>query len=431
MYLNDVVVGIDVASDSFVAAILAPDGSICFKPRKYEMSKIGFDSFIAVLKEKEKLYSSRPKIFLESTGIYHRQLFFHLIKEGFESHLINPLALNNITFESLRKVKNDAVDALKIAFACKQLNIKTCYVPDSKIQTLRSLVRTYYALADNKADLKIRLSNELHAVFPGLINVFSDITTLTPMKFLEFCPTPDAFMNTPKDEVISLFRTYSRKGATWANNKYDLIMDCAMTALKDSENMYTLGIAVHSYLILIQQIENQLNSLVSQVESLLNNNPAFNTLKEAVILMQSFPGVGFISAVALIAEIGDITRFSSPKQLVAYMGIDPNVNESGKFKGDRNRISKRGSRLGRRVLFTVAMASIRTTKNKQPVNSVLRNFYQEKCVSKKKKVALVAVMNKLVKYMFAVLRDNKPYEIREPETHKSLHAKFQLKKSVA
>ncbi|KLU38950.1 MAG: hypothetical protein AA931_11490 [Peptococcaceae bacterium 1109] len=105
--------------------------------------------------------------------------------------------------------------------------------------------------------------------------------------------------------------------------------------------------------------------------------------------------------------------------MVAFFGIDPSVNQSGKFTGDRNRISKRGTRFGRRVLFTVAMASIRTTRNGQPINPVLRDFYQNKCVNKKKKVALVAVMHKLLHYMFAVLRDGKPYHVRKPEHHQS------------
>ena len=131
------------------------------------------------------------------------------------------------------------------------------------------------------------------------------------------------------------------------------------------------------------------------------------------------PGIGFITAVTLIAEIGDFNLFKSAKALVAFFGIDPYINQSGKFNGDKNKISKRGTRFRRRVLFTAAMASIRTTRNGQPVNSVLRDYYQAKCVNKKNKVALVAVTNKMLQYIFAVLRDDKPYEVRKPECHQS------------
>lgn len=50
-------------------------------------------------------------------------------------------------------------------------------------------------------------------------------------------------------------------------------------------------------------------------------------------------------------------------------------------------------------------------------NPVLAEFYQRKCLFKPKKVALCAVMNKMVHIIFAVLRDQKPFELREPEEH--------------
>lgn len=70
--------------------------------------------------------------------------------------------------------------------------------------------------------------------------------------------------------------------------------------------------------------------------------------------------------------------------MVAFLGLEPSVNLSGDFNGARNKISKRGSRFGRRVLFTVAMAAIRTTRNRRPINAVLHDYYQKKCVNKKK-----------------------------------------------
>ena len=131
------------------------------------------------------------------------------------------------------------------------------------------------------------------------------------------------------------------------------------------------------------------------------------------------PGVGFMTAVTLVAEIGDFSMFKSPKAFVAFFGIDPSVNQSGKFTGDRNKISKRGTRFGRRVLFTVALSSIRTTRNGDAVNPILRDYYAKKCTDKKKKVALVAVMHKLLHYIFAVLRDEKSFEFRSPQDHQT------------
>ena len=54
---------------------------------------------------------------------------------------------------------------------------------------------------------------------------------------------------------------------------------------------------------------------------------------DRICLLQSLRGVGFLSAVVLIAEMGSFDLFPSPKKLYAYFGMDPGVNDSGKFHG--------------------------------------------------------------------------------------------------
>ncbi len=133
--------------------------------------------------------------------------------------------------------------------------------------------------------------------------------------------------------------------------------------------------------------------------------------------------MGFLSAVTILSEIGNFEQFPKPKHLVAFFGIDPAVNQSGKFKGDKMKMSKRGTKFGRRALYAVALACIRNNNNRNglPNNPILREYYIQKCKSKKKKVTLGAIMHKLLKYIFAVLRDQKPYQERTPEKHSQIH----------
>jgi transposase len=60
-------------------------------------------------------------------------------------------------------------------------------------------------------------------------------------------------------------------------------------------------------------------------------------------IVQSIPGIGEKIAATIISEIGEIDRFSHPKKLVAFAGVDPSVHSSGKFTATTNRITKRGS----------------------------------------------------------------------------------------
>lgn len=116
--------------------------------------------------------------------------------------------------------------------------------------------------------------------------------------------------------------------------------------------------------------------------------------------------------------MGDFKLFSSPKKLYAYFGLDPAVKQSGKLNGDKVHMSKRGSRLARRVLHMVALNNVKVDKGSgTPVNPVVYDYYTRKCSGKKKPVAMGAVMHKICNIIFAMLRDNKAFEIITPEEH--------------
>jgi hypothetical protein len=134
-------------------------------------------------------------------------------------------------------------------------------------------------------------------------------------------------------------------------------------------------------------------------------------------LIETFKGAGFLSAVSLMGEIGDFSAFSKPKQLFAYFGLDPAVKQSGKFEGTKVLMSKRGSAIARRVIHTLALQSISTSRTGDAKNPVLRDYYLKKCESKPKLVAMGAVSHKVCNIIFAILRDNKPFEIIKPEEH--------------
>ena len=122
-----------------------------------------------------------------------------------------------------------------------------------------------------------------------------------------------------------------------------------------------------------------------------------------------------------MCEIGDFSVFNSPKQLFAYFGLDPAVKQSGNYIGNKVKMSKRGSPLARRAIHTIAVVSIGKTKSGVPHNHVLLDYYQTKCKSKPKMVALGAVMHKVCNIVFAILRDNKPFSIISPKEHLELY----------
>ena len=142
-------------------------------------------------------------------------------------------------------------------------------------------------------------------------------------------------------------------------------------------------------------MNHSLDELEVQITAmLLEENQAIATI----------PSIGNIIGAIIISEIGDISRFDSASKLVAFAGLDVSVKQSGEFIGTQNNISIKGSPYLRR--------SIRPTANRATFGDpVFSDYYQSlRLRGKHHLTAVGAVARKLYNIIFAVLRDNKPYQ---------------------
>ena len=427
-YLNSLVVGIDIASEFSFASVLAPDGSQYKKAFKFFHTAVGFKYFLEQIKKAEEEFSTKPVFFMESTGMYHLTLFHFLKDNKFETFVINPLVTHCNKNKDIRKVKNDRNDALSIAKLGKFEDIKVSSDSDINIFTLKLLVRDYYKLIDTRSVFKKKLSSSLCISFSGYKDVFSNTCGLVSINILKKFPSPQAVISAPKQDIINILLN-SRKGLKWAEKKYSKLIESAKNAQIISLPSPMLSISITTSTSLYESIDVAAATLLKEIECFINSDAMPPSLCKNISLLMSIPGIGYITAITILAEIGGIDKFLTPKQLVAFFGVDPAVNESGKFKGDRVKMSKRGTRLGRRALYAVALASIRTKRNGEATNQVLLKYYKENLKGKKAKVALVAVMHKLIKYLFAVLRNQQEYQVRDPKLHQKMfleHKKMQV-----
>lgn len=425
-YFYSPTVGIDVSTDFSVVAILAPNGDIYKKPFKVKHDVDGFNHLLKEIKKVEKEFSMKTATFMESTGVYHLSLFHFLSQNNLEVLVINPLITNSNKNKDIRKVKNDKKDAINIAKLGKFENIKAYSSFDISIFTLKSLCRDYYKLVDTRSVYKKKLSADLRIIFPGYNAVFSDLSGITSINILKLYQTPESILDAPKDDIITLLGSSSRKNMDWCIKTYNKLIKAAENAKIIGIHSPSFSIKILGTIAIIESINEQIDILLAQINDLVEGEQLSDNFKHNIKLLESIPGVGFLTAVTLMVEIGDFNGFIKPKQLVAFFGLDPSVNESGKFKSDKEKMSKRGTRFGRRALYAVALASIRSKRNGQAMNKVLLDYYQDNLKGKKKKVALVAIMHKIVNYLFAVLRDQKPYEQRVPKLHQQMYLRDKL-----
>ncbi|WP_044398354.1 IS110 family transposase [Lacinutrix sp. Hel_I_90] len=121
-------------------------------------------------------------------------------------------------------------------------------------------------------------------------------------------------------------------------------------------------------------------------------------------LLTSIPGIGLKTALFLIVITDGFQKFENASQLCSYAGITPTIRESGSSVRGRSRISKVGNRKLRNLLFLCAF-------NACKCNKACRALY-ERIVNKgkSKKLALIAVANKLLKQAFAIAKSGRPYD---------------------
>jgi len=151
----------------------------------------------------------------------------------------------------------------------------------------------------------------------------------------------------------------------------------------------------------IRFLEKQTGDLNGRLKQLAKEHPETD---ENVKLLCSIPGVSDTTAHNLLAEIGDISRFSGVKQLVAFAGLAPAERQSGTSVRGKAMLNKRGSRRLRKSLYMPAVVA-------SMHNPDVKELYQRmKAAGKKPMVAMVACMRKLLHIAYGVLKNRTPYK---------------------
>ena len=153
----------------------------------------------------------------------------------------------------------------------------------------------------------------------------------------------------------------------------------------------------------LRQMNDDIAKIAEEMKRVINEDEDF---KRDFALLNTIPGVGPITAMTMLAEIGDLRRFERARQLTAYAGVTPSVVVSGTSVRRKTRMCKRGNERVRHALYLSAMATLNT---KHP--NTLSVVHQRLCEQGKEgKAAIGAVMRKQLTVMRAVLISGKPYD---------------------
>lgn len=151
----------------------------------------------------------------------------------------------------------------------------------------------------------------------------------------------------------------------------------------------------------LKQLDAQIKALWKKIKEHVNQHP---DLREKQRLLTSIPGIGKLTAIKLIAEIGEIKDFTSASQLAAYAGLAPKQFQSGSSVHKQTRISKQGRTELRRCLY---MPAVVASEHNPIVMDLKRRMLASGHVMME---VIVAAMKKLLHLVYGVLKSGKPFD---------------------
>jgi transposase len=330
-------VGIDVHKKMCQAAILDEDGTL--------LDEIRFANTPEEIEEfsgKLSTFRDEVKAVVESTGNLWIQIHDRLEEHGFDVALSNP-AKTRLIAEA--KVKTDKVDARTLAALLRADMLPTCYVPGEELRSRRELLRHRLNLVKIRTGVKNRVHGLLdkHGLrMPG---------------------------TTP----------FSKENIAWLREQNFGFMDDAI---------------VRSDLAVLEAVDGQVTLIEDKIATIAAED-------RRVRLLMTMTGVGYFTAMLVMAEVGDVGRFRGDKEFASWMGLVPSVHQSGE-KTRIGGVSGPGNKRLRWALVECAQAAVRFDPR-------FGGMYERVSRRRGKGCAVVAVAHEMARIMYFMLVRGEPY----------------------
>ena len=326
--------GADIHKKFLVATILLLDGTKLTE--RFSMDLKSLFEFRDWIKA-----NGCEAVAVESTGSYWVPIYRVL-----EGH-VELIVANAYKIKNVPGRKTDTIDSEWIAELCRNGQIKPSRIFPKDARNLRNLTRAREHYVDDKTRVKNRIHHILDSNCIRLSSVLSDIFGKSGRYILN-CLVEGKDI----DEIIEGIPVKRIK------KKGDQIREALTIKLNCTDI-----ILIRGYLEQIDAIQRNIEELESEIRKRVA------PLRKDMAIVMSVPGIGFVSATVILAEIGNYNDFDKAEQLAAWCGLVPSVYQSAD-KIYMGSITKQGSKHIRRILVEVAHAVTRTKGR-----SKLKNFF--------------------------------------------------------
>ena len=393
------VVGIDIASEEHYARAFDWRGVEVGKVMSFSNSREGFEK-LKTWMEKLKKENKKEKIICgeEPTGHYWFGIGQYLKEEEIKLVLVNPYHVKRSKeLDDNSPTKTDKKDPKTIAKLVIDGRYSEPYIAEKVYSEIRILNEIRMSLTKEKIIIKNKVERWLKIYFPEYKEVFSDWSKQGSLLILKQLPLPEDIRKKSKEEINEIWR--AKKLRAVGMKRAEMLKEAAEKSIGSKEGLRS---ARKELEILIKEYELKemyYTEIMDEIEIIIKE------IKNAEKLLE-IKGIGLGTVVGLIAEIGDISRFESAKQIQKLAGLSLMETSSGKHKGETS-ITRRGRKRLRQILFQAVMPLV--AKNEE--FKELHNHYitREKNALRKKQ-SIVAISCKLIRVVYAILKNGTRYE---------------------
>lgn len=388
-------VGIDVSCDKLDVAFIDDDARTVRPHQIYSNDPQGWTELRAAVVGAAPLLGKGTRVVcgMESTGNMHKRLEEALRGErrrALEVHVLNPRSVKHHAKARLQDTKTDRIDSRLIADFLRCMRPPVGVELPIEFTAMQEATRTRRRYIEDRTQSKNRAHKMLRYHFPGYRKSFRTLSK-SLLTALAAYPTPDLVLEAGVDAIADLKMGKRRVGEVVAHN----LVSLAEQAPKQA--------SVRATQILIRNAVTEVLDLSARIAEL---DVAIEELVEAIFpenTLRTVPGLGAVSVAAVLAEVGDITRFTSKSSFVGYCGLYPIRIQSG--RSDRTwRMTYKGNRMLKMTLLLASAAA-------RQYNPVINAYYERlRRKGKSTKAAGGAIARKLAELVYTLLSRNEPWD---------------------
>lgn len=391
-------VGIDVSKGKSMIAVMRPFGQIVAKPFEIRHTASELKELANFLKSLD----GETRVIMEYTGKYYQPIARYLSDSGLFISVVHAKLIHDYGNNSIRKVKTDKADAAKIAnYGLSNWVLLKPYAPE---EDTRLLLKTYNRQYNQYMKVKVALKNNLISIleqtFAGANTLFTSPARANGHeKWIDFTARfwhCDCVRNYSLNRFTEVYNTWCLKaGYNRSSDKAAEIYELAKSQVS------TLPCNDFTEQLLKQAVE-QLNAVSATLTSIQHKMQHLaSTLPEYPVVL-AMNGVGKTLGPQLMAEIGEVRRFSRKQSLIAFAGVDAPPFQSGSFEAKDCNISKRGSSSLRKTLFQVISCLL---QNSMTEDAVYQFLVRKRAEGKRIYVYMVAGCNKFLRIYYARVKE--------------------------